>query len=152
MDDWSDSASEVGDYEHEPYSTLESGEIMSSGDEFGPSHYYDTSDILDPNIETPLENSSISVENHSGKIAAVKSPPPHFTATDVKLAVERPTSPASSQVSRVRYDGEISFDYDRRTASCAATTLAPRPCVGIRSHDPLVDSTTVEKRHNIFPL
>ena len=40
------SESEVG--EHEPYSTLTSEEIVSSGDEFDSAHYYDTSDIINP--------------------------------------------------------------------------------------------------------
>ena len=131
MDDYL-SESEVG--EHEPYSVLAGDEIVSSEDENGPIHYYDTSDILEPDN---------SIQYETGTIAVVKSPQPHFAATDAKLAVERPMSPASSRASRISYnDGEVSFDYDNRAASCAATTLAKGPRVVTRPTEQLVDDTT----------
>ena len=86
MEDLRDNTSEVG--EHEPYSTMTSEEIVSSGDEFDPAHYYDTSDII---ITEPFPN-----DDNTGKIAVVESPQPHFAATDNILAVERPKRPAIS--------------------------------------------------------
>src|ERR1043165_2724571 len=112
--------SEVGD--REPiHSVLEPLDVLSSGDEADPSHYFDSSDIIDFEDSTgdPKDYTDVIVEANTN---------PHVA---VSYTVRRPTCPAS--------------------LAHAATTLAPlSPISEAVEYDSIVVGDKERKRNNVI--